>query len=64
LRRFIEGDEEPIIAFYGGEPLLNASFMEEVMDEVDWARFVVQTNATLQKLCQLSLPSRHSPPSS
>ncbi len=47
LKRFMEGDEEPIIAFYGGEPLLNAEFIEEVMDSFERCRFVAQTNATL-----------------
>ena len=47
LKRFISGDPEPVIAFYGGEPLLNPKFIEEVMDEIPRARFVIQTNATL-----------------
>jgi len=47
LKRFMKGDEEPIIAFYGGEPLINPSFIQEVMDEKPDAKFVIQTNATL-----------------
>ena len=47
LIRFIEDDPDPIIAFYGGEPLLNHAFIEEVMDSIDWAKYVIQTNGTL-----------------
>ena len=50
MKAFLEAlaeDPEPIVAFYGGEPLLNPEFIEEVMDEARQARFVVQTNATL-----------------
>ena len=47
LKRFIEADEEAIVAFYGGEPLLNHKFIEEVMDNVKARAFVIQTNGTL-----------------
>ncbi|MEM2310158.1 MAG: TIGR04084 family radical SAM/SPASM domain-containing protein [Candidatus Methanomethylicia archaeon] len=47
LQRFIEGDPNPIIAFYGGEPLLNSKFIMKVMDEIPNAKYVIQTNATL-----------------
>jgi len=47
LRRFISGDPEPVIAFYGGEPLLNVEFVNEVMSEFPNARFVIQTNGTV-----------------
>lgn len=47
LKNFMEGDPEPIIAFYGGEPLLNAKFVRKVMDEIRDAKYVIQTNATL-----------------
>ncbi|MCS7365072.1 MAG: TIGR04084 family radical SAM/SPASM domain-containing protein [archaeon GB-1867-035] len=49
LRKFIEGDNSPVIAFYGGEPLLNSSFIQSVMDEIDFAKFVIQTNGLLVK---------------
>jgi len=47
LNRFISGDPEPIIAFYGGEPLLNVKFIERVMEEFPGAKFVIQSNGTL-----------------
>ena len=47
LIKFIEEDPDPIIAFYGGEPLLNHVFIEKVMDSIGWAKYVIQTNATL-----------------
>jgi len=41
LKRFVSDDPEPIIAFYGGEPLLNVKFIEDVMNEFSDARFVI-----------------------
>ncbi|MCD6095876.1 MAG: radical SAM protein, partial [Thermoprotei archaeon] len=49
LNSFISQDPDAIIAFYGGEPLLNAKFIEEVMDYVQAKRFVIQTNGLLFK---------------
>ncbi|MEM2128618.1 MAG: TIGR04084 family radical SAM/SPASM domain-containing protein [Candidatus Methanomethylicaceae archaeon] len=46
LKDFIENDNEPIIAFYGGEPLIQADVIRHVMDNIE-ARFVIQTNGTL-----------------
>ncbi len=46
LVHLVEGDEDPIIAFYGGEPLLNPGFIREVMDSIR-ARYVIQTNGLL-----------------
>ncbi len=43
LRKFIEDDRDPVIAFYGGEPLLRKKRMEEIMDKIQ-ARYVLQTN--------------------
>jgi len=47
LEKFIKDDEEKIIAFYGGEPLINYNFIEKVMDRIDDAKYVIQTNGTL-----------------
>ncbi|RLG90046.1 MAG: putative peptide-modifying radical SAM/SPASM domain-containing protein, partial [Candidatus Hecatellales archaeon] len=50
LSKFLEGDKgEIIVAFYGGEPLLNPKFIKEVMEKVSADRFVIQTNGTLIK---------------
>jgi len=47
LKRLIESDHEATVAFYGGEPLLNCSFIETVMDRIKAKRFVIQTNGIL-----------------
>ncbi|MCD6236025.1 MAG: TIGR04084 family radical SAM/SPASM domain-containing protein [Thaumarchaeota archaeon] len=41
---FREGDS---IAFYGGEPLLNIPFIEEVVERFDAEHYVIQTNGLL-----------------
>ncbi|MDH7556070.1 MAG: radical SAM protein [Candidatus Methanosuratincola sp.] len=46
LKEFIENDAEPIVAFYGGEPLIQADVIRQVMNNIA-ARFVIQTNGTL-----------------
>lgn len=43
---FIKQDPDPVIGFYGGEPLLAMDFMYEVMDKVSTKAFTLQTNAT------------------
>jgi len=43
LKSFLSRDSDPIIEFYGGEPLLRIKTMERIMDEVS-GRFVLQTN--------------------
>ncbi len=53
LTKFIEGDPDPVIAFYGGEPLLNTKFIQEAMKNN--ARYVIQTNGTLAKQLQPEL---------
>jgi putative peptide-modifying radical SAM enzyme len=44
LRAFIEKDPEPVIGFYGGEPLMGMGFMYEVMDGVPAKAYTLQTN--------------------
>jgi putative peptide-modifying radical SAM enzyme len=46
LAEFLKDDNDPVINFYGGEPLLRPDIVEEVMDQVD-ARYVIQTNGLL-----------------
>jgi len=43
LRNFLSKDSDPVIEFYGGEPLLRIKTMKEIMDSVP-GRFVIQTN--------------------
>lgn len=43
LVSFLSNDDDLVIAFYGGEPLLRLRKMKEIMDSVP-ARFVIQTN--------------------
>ena len=43
---FIKKDPEPVIGFYGGEPLLAMDYMYEVMNKVPARAFTLQTNAT------------------
>lgn len=47
LKFFIEKDPEPVIAFYGGEPLLRIKLMEEIMDKIRAKRYILQTNGLL-----------------
>lgn len=46
LRSFLEQDPEPVLGFYGGEPLLNIDYLHRVMDTVPAKAFTLQTNAT------------------
>jgi len=43
LQSFLSRDRDPVVEFYGGEPLLRIRTMESIMDVVP-GRFVVQTN--------------------
>jgi uncharacterized protein len=49
LKRFVAGggDEHPMIAFYGGEPLMGMEFVERIIDEIPAEKFVLQTNGYL-----------------
>lgn len=40
-------NKEIVVTFYGGEPTLNPSFIEEVIEALPLARFQLQTNGTL-----------------
>ncbi len=43
LKSFLSQDSDPVVEFYGGEPLLRIQTMEDVMDAIP-GRFVLQTN--------------------
>ena len=55
LKEFLSKDEEPIITFYGGEPLLNIKLIEEAMDKIQAKHFTLQTNGLLLK----QLPTKY-----
>ncbi|MFX0102448.1 MAG: TIGR04084 family radical SAM/SPASM domain-containing protein [Candidatus Hodarchaeota archaeon] len=45
LKKFISKDEHPMLAYYGGEPLVAMDLMERIMDEIPAERHIIQTNA-------------------
>jgi putative peptide-modifying radical SAM enzyme len=47
LKNFLNEDSDPLLVFYGGEPLLQIPMMKAVMEAIPWARFVIQTNGLL-----------------
>ena len=49
---FLSQGPDPVIGFYGGEPLLASDYMYEVMDKVPAKAFTLQTNATLLNLIE------------
>ncbi|MFX0050287.1 MAG: TIGR04084 family radical SAM/SPASM domain-containing protein [Candidatus Hermodarchaeota archaeon] len=44
LESFLMDDPNPIIVFYGGEPLLRITTLEKIMDRLKNATFLLQTN--------------------
>ncbi|MCX9085084.1 MAG: TIGR04084 family radical SAM/SPASM domain-containing protein [Candidatus Methanoperedens sp.] len=51
LKKFISQDKDPILEFYGGEPLLRIDAMKNIMDSITDVKFVIQTNGmNLHKL--------------
>jgi len=47
LISFVKGDPHSTIIFYGGEPLMAQTKLEEIMDAIPEASFVLQTNGVL-----------------
>ena len=48
LYSFLERDPSPCITFYGGEPLIRADLIREIMDDAPHvSRFMIQTNGLL-----------------
>ena len=62
LKQFLDKNtKKGVINFYGGEPLLNIPFIEEVMDNIKGYKFVIQTNGLLlNKLKNKYLKNFHS----
>ena len=46
LQSFLSTDPDPVLEFYGGEPLLRAGTMEKIIDSIR-GRFAIQTNGIL-----------------
>lgn len=44
LRKFCEKASEPVLIFYGGEPMLCTGKMRRIMDRIRAKHFVIQTN--------------------
>ena len=49
LKKFISMDPNPIIAFYGGEPLLRVDLVKKIMDFIPAKKYILQTNGLLLK---------------
>jgi putative peptide-modifying radical SAM enzyme len=47
LYAFLAKDPDPVVTFYGGEPLLRTDLVREIMDNAPVHRFMVQTNGLL-----------------
>jgi putative peptide-modifying radical SAM enzyme len=47
LSSFIMRDPDPVITFYGGEPLMRMDLVQSIMDDLEGVRFMIQTNGTL-----------------
>ncbi|MDD1680111.1 MAG: TIGR04084 family radical SAM/SPASM domain-containing protein [Methanoregula sp.] len=47
LYDFLKKDPSPTLTFYGGEPLLRADLIEEIVREAPVLRFMMQTNGVL-----------------
>jgi putative peptide-modifying radical SAM enzyme len=47
LQNFLEQDSDPVVIFYGGEPLLQMNRLKETMDAVPNAHFIIQTNGLM-----------------
>ena len=47
LYRFLSSDPDPVLTFYGGEPLLRSEIIHRIVREAPVKRFMLQTNGTL-----------------
>ncbi len=44
LEKFMEKDPEPVLIFYGGEPMLCNDKIKQIMDNIQAKQFNIQTN--------------------
>jgi uncharacterized protein len=47
LQDFLKNDRDTVLIFYGGEPLLRLDKIQEIMDAIPSAKFVIQTNGLM-----------------
>ena len=47
LNAFLARDTDPVLTFYGGEPLLRPDIIRRIMDDAPVRRFMIQTNGLL-----------------
>lgn len=55
LKKLLQKDKECYICFYGGEPVLNSSYIKRVVKEIPAKKFVLQTNGLLIKDVEFEL---------
>jgi len=58
LERFLLKDRDPVVIFYGGEPLLRIDKLREIMNKIDNGRFMIQTNGLLLDKLEAEYVSR------
>jgi putative peptide-modifying radical SAM enzyme len=61
LKSFLQEDPDPLLIFYGGEPLLQMHKMEVIMDSVPAAKFVLQTNGLLLNRMEMKYANKIDP---
>ena len=60
LYDFLKKDPNPILTFYGGEPLLRADLIKKIVQEAPVQRFMIQTNGLLLDRLYPSIINRFS----
>ncbi len=58
LYAFLRKDPDPVLTFYGGEPLLRADLVEEIVRNAPVSRFMIQTNGLLLHTLDPSVVNR------
>ena len=58
LYDFLKKDPSPTLTFYGGEPLLRADLIEQIVREAPVRRFMMQTNGILLDRLPLEIVNR------
>ena len=58
LFTFLKKDPDPVLTFYGGEPLLRSDLIAQIVREAAGARFILQTNGMLLHLLPSEIARR------